>query len=70
MILTDPEYNKPKQSICAKCGKSFIHSPWSGAYSTDNSYRFPYAQENYLVTLCDDCARVELNLGHIRRILF
>ena len=69
-ISTDPELNKPKQSICAKCGKRFVHSPWTNGYSANYNYRFADPQDLGLVTLCNDCAKEELALGHVSHLLF
>lgn len=69
-ISTKPELNEPVRSICAKCGKSFIHSPWSNVYSAKFNYRFADPQDLGLVSLCDDCAEEELALGHVGRIMF
>ena len=65
MLTTNPEHNRPIRSTCAKCGKSFVHSPWTNGYSTNFSYKFADPQEFGLVTLCDDCAKEELALGHV-----
>ena len=70
MITTDPKHNRPIRSTCAKCGKSFIHSPWTNGYSTSHSYRFADPQELPLVSLCDDCANEELTLGNVSELLF
>ena len=69
-ISTDPKYNKPQRSICAKCGKSFVHGPWSNVYSANYSYRFADPQDFGLVSLCDECAEKELALGHVELIMY
>ena len=65
MLTTNPEHNRPIRSTCAKCGKSFVHSPWTNGYSANFSYKFADPQEFGLVTLCDDCAKEELALSHV-----
>lgn len=70
MLTTSPEHNKPVRSTCAKCGKSFVHSPWTNGFSTHYSYRFADPQDFGLVTLCDSCAKEELASGHVGHILF
>lgn len=78
MILINPEYNKPIERICAKCGKKFVSSPWTNAYSTNKKhlYRY-YKQESWesdnlpsVVSLCDSCAREELNDNNVNMLLY
>ena len=70
MLTTTPEHNRPIRSTCAKCGKSFVHSPWTNGYSANFSYKFADPQEFGLVTLCDDCAKEELASGRVSHIMF
>lgn len=70
MLTTNPEHNRSIRPTCVKCSKSFVHSSWANGYSTDYSYRYADPQELGLVTLCDDCAKEELALGHVNHLMF
>ena len=77
-MCTKPEYNKPKERVCDKCGKKFVSSPWSNTYSTNkkHSYRYykPEQWESYdspgLVSLCNSCAHEELNANNVHMLLY
>jgi len=70
MLTTNPEHNRSIQSTCAKCGKSFVHSPWTNGYSSWHTYRYADPQELPIVSLCDDCAKEELALDHVSELMF
>lgn len=80
MLLTGPEYNNPIESMCVKCGKKFIRSPWSGAYSTYKSNLYKYYNSNSslycpgsaprVVTLCDSCADEELKANNVSLLMY
>ena len=69
-LTTNPNHNKSVRSICAKCGRSFVHSPWTNVYSAQHSYKYADPQDLGLVTLCDDCAGKELGSGHAGLIMY
>lgn len=78
MITTDPKYNKPEKCICARCGKTFIRSPWSSVYSTNKRHLYRYYKTEpwetpdmpCLVALCGDCAMEELSAGNVSMIIY
>lgn len=61
MISLDPKYLKPKKVRCEKCGNIFTKEPYSSVYST---------RKGGLVTLCDSCAKPELQSGNISMIIY
>ena len=78
MILIKPEYNKPIERVCAKCGKKFVSSSWTNAYSTNKKYLYSYHEPEpwesddlpSVVSLCDSCAREELNNNNVHMLLY
>lgn len=60
MISLDPKYLKPEKARCEKCGKVFTKEPYTSVYST---------RKGGLITLCDSCAKTELELGKISFLL-
>lgn len=78
MLTTKPEYNRPVKCVCAKCGKKYVSSPWTAAYSTNKKYLYRYHtpepwesdESPSLVSLCDSCAIEELNAGNVSRLLY
>lgn len=61
MISLPPRYLKPQKVRCEKCGKIFTKEPYSSVYST---------RKGSLVTLCDSCAKPELQLGNISMMIY
>lgn len=72
MISTDPNLNKPRKCICAKCGKTFVKSAWSGAYSKrgNHCYKYENPDDFGLVVLCDSCSSEELKANRIGMIIY
>lgn len=75
MILTT---YSPIERVCAKCGKKFMSTPYSDAYSTGKKhlYRYykPESWESYnspgVVSLCKSCACEELNANNVHMLLY
>ena len=61
MICLDPKYLKPQKVRCEKCRKFFTKEPYSSVYST---------RSGRLVTLCDSCAKPELESGNISFLIY
>lgn len=59
MLLNRPLSKSEK--ICKKCGTHFIAEPFTTTYSTKNGQ---------LITLCDKCAKIELEAGRVTRVLY
>lgn len=70
MLTTNPEHNKPVEVICAKCGRRFVKGPWTSAYSANISYKYADPQDCGLVTLCEDCAKKELDADNVGLIMY
>lgn len=72
MLTTNPEHNRPNECTCAKCGRRFMKSPWSGTYSIKCNYSYPYQEDDGipLVVLCENCAKEELRANRVGTILY
>ena len=80
MITTNPEFNKPVECVCAKCGRKFVKSPWTG-YSTNKIKLYKhYTPKPYesswpdsmarTVVLCESCAAEELKAGNVSQVMY
>lgn len=81
MITTNFEHNLPSTAICAKCGKRFSRTAWTGVYSPKSliikrSYRFAELDDYEKVglsvcpvALCDSCAQEEQNAGRVSCVI-
>lgn len=80
MITTKSEHDH-STAICAKCGKQFRYTSWTGVYSPKSSiikrsYRYAEFDEYEIaglsvgtVALCDSCAQEEQNAGHVSCVM-
>ena len=71
MITTDPKYNKPEKCICARCGKTFIRSPWSSVYSTNKRhlYRYYKIHGTDLFMFCFTCVVWQIRIYNYEKII-